>query len=261
MSTLRSNRGDELACDAVLFGLDATEASELEALAYDDEQLALELAAAAVALAEFERAGDGEPIPTKLAERILAARAPVVAEVLPPAADRVRPLPVRRPATAYVGWALAAAAIVLAIAGWSRRPSDSVATPQSTSAVRESLLGRADAIKAGWTKTTDEAAASASGDVVWHAATQSGVMRFDGLAPNDPALFQYQLWIFDETRDEAHPVDGGVFDVTARGEVLVPIAAKLHVGKPKLFAVTVEKPGGVVVSKRARIVVTAAPPT
>ena len=52
-----------------------------------------------------------------------------------------------------------------------------------------------------------------------------------------------------------------MFDVTpnARGEVIIPIEAKLAVAKPKLFAITVEKPGGVVVSKRERIVLTASP--
>lgn len=84
-------------------------------------------------------------------------------------------------------------------------------------------------------------------------------MRFVGLAVNDPRQLQYQLWIFDKNRDQAFPVDGGVFDITPAGEVIAPITAKLPVGEPMLFAVTVEKPGGVVVSKRERIVVTAAP--
>jgi anti-sigma-K factor RskA len=86
-------------------------------------------------------------------------------------------------------------------------------------------------------------------------------MRIRGLASNDPKVTQYQLWIFDAERGDTYPVDGGVFDVTptARGEVIVPIQAKLVVGKPVLFAITVEKPGGVVVSKRERIVLTAKP--
>ena len=42
------------------------------------------------------------------------------------------------------------------------------------------------------------------------------------------------------------------------GEVVVPIRAAVQVFEPKLFAVTVERPGGVVVSKRERIVLTAA---
>ena len=43
------------------------------------------------------------------------------------------------------------------------------------------------------------------------------------------------------------------------GEVVVRIDPKLHVSEAALFAVTIERPGGVVVSKRERIVVTAAP--
>jgi hypothetical protein len=49
-----------------------------------------------------------------------------------------------------------------------------------------------------------------------------------------------------------------VFDVTPGGEVVIPITARVPVQAPTLFAVTVERPGGVVVSKRERIVVTAA---
>lgn len=57
----------------------------------------------------------------------------------------------------------------------------------------------------------------------------------------------------------------GVFDVAEAnvngqtGDVIVPIKAALPVQEVALFAVTVEKPGGVVVSKRERIVVTAKP--
>lgn len=85
-------------------------------------------------------------------------------------------------------------------------------------------------------------------------------MRFKGLVANDPQVFQYQLWIFDAQRDERHPVDGGVFDVPpGADEVIVPIHAKLPVGQPVLFAITVEKPGGVVVSDRERIALVAKP--
>jgi anti-sigma-K factor RskA len=94
-----------------------------------------------------------------------------------------------------------------------------------------------------------------SGDVVWNPVTQQGFLRFVGLRPNDPQMHQYQLWIFDAARDQRYPVDGGVFDVPAnQGEVVVPIRAALPVGSAKAFAVTIEKPGGVVVSGRQHIV-------
>ena len=85
-------------------------------------------------------------------------------------------------------------------------------------------------------------------------------MRFRDLPANDPALEQYQLWIFDATRDDAHPVDGGLFDVEGDGEVIVPIAARLLVRDATLFAVTVEEPGGVVVSDRERLILVASAP-
>jgi hypothetical protein len=164
----------------------------------------------------------------------------------------------------------AAAGIALAIGAvlWANNKPPKVITNEivkitptlSPSQARAELLATAnDATTLAWTATTDEAAKGASGDVVWSASKQQGFMRFAGLAANDPAKLQYQLWIFDKNRDQAFPVDGGVFDVTPNGEVIVPITAKLHVDEPVLFAVTVEKPGGVVVSKRERIVVTAAP--
>ena len=86
-------------------------------------------------------------------------------------------------------------------------------------------------------------------------------LAFSGLAANDSSQIQYQLWIFDAGRDDRYPVDGGGFDVPAGvDEVVVPIQAKLPVGEVALFAVTVEKPGGVVVSSRERIAVLAQPP-
>jgi anti-sigma-K factor RskA len=90
--------------------------------------------------------------------------------------------------------------------------------------------------------------------VVWSDEKQAGYMRFRGLPANDPTKQTYQLWIFDETQDPKTPIDGGTFDVNADGEVIIPINAKLKARKPAMFAVTVEKPGGVVVSDRKNIV-------
>ena len=96
-----------------------------------------------------------------------------------------------------------------------------------------------------------------SGDVVWNDAGQQGVMRLAGLPANDPAVSQYQLWIVDANRDQ-HPVDGGVFDAPRDGrEVLIPIDAKLGVERPTVFAITREKPGGVVVSAGPLLIVAA----
>jgi hypothetical protein len=182
--------------------------------------------------------------------------------------------PSRGRAFAIAGWVAAAACLVLAVGAFVlKKPTIVTVAPPATSApppvdtappppakLREQLLAEVGTTRVAWSSTKDPAAKGASGDVVWNAAEQRGYMLFRGLAKNDPSAWQYQLWIFDKARDDKYPVDGGVFDVDAStGDVVVPIRAKLPVAEAALFAVTVEKPGGVVVSKRERIVVTAKP--
>lgn len=164
----------------------------------------------------------------------------------------------RRTWVAWSGWIAAAAAAV----GWfvaldRATPVVQPAAEPTVADVREGLVNR-NADLLAWTATEDPSAETASGDVVWSDVEQAGVMRIAGLEANDPTVSQYQLWIFDEARDERFPVDGGVFDIPGEGgDVLVPIRAAVPVTKATLFAVTVERPGGVVVSDRERIVLVA----
>lgn len=186
------------------------------------------------------------------------------AEVPGPAPAPVIPIRRRSRAPMIAAWMAAAACLALAVGAvlWARgrTAEPAVAAAPSPAEARAELLASAgDVATLAWQATEDAAAKGASGDVVWSPSKQRGYMRFQGLQPNDPKVAQYQLWIFDKLRDEKFPVDGGVFDVTSSGEVIVPISAKLAVSDAVLFAVTVEAPGGVVVSKRERIVVTAAP--
>jgi anti-sigma-K factor RskA len=135
-------------------------------------------------------------------------------------------------------------------------PSEAVTPPAPTpGALRASLIEEAPDVQTiAWAEAAEGAAPGASGDVVWSDARQEGYMRFRNFAANDPSVEQYQLWIFDAERNAAYPVDGGVFDVPAGSdEVIVPIRAKLPVSRATLFAITVEKPGGVVVSSRERL--------
>jgi anti-sigma-K factor RskA len=78
-------------------------------------------------------------------------------------------------------------------------------------------------------------------------------MRFRGLPVNTPSEEQYQLWIFARNQSDRTPIDGGVFDITSTEEVIIPIDPKLPVQDAYMFAVTIEKPGGVVVSSRERL--------
>jgi anti-sigma-K factor RskA len=163
-----------------------------------------------------------------------------------------------RTLTAWSGWLAAAAMLAVVV----REPRAVVApTPLvPTAAQLHDSLALADAksVRIAWTATGDSTAVGAEGDVVWSATGQRGVMRIVGLAPNDRTKWQYQLWIFDKNRDERYPVDGGVFDIPAGSrEVYVPIDARVPVDEATLFAVTIEPAGGVVVSTRERIALTA----
>ncbi len=240
-------RAQELLADRALDGLTREEAEELRRLGLDDDAT-FDVAAAALQVG----ATPLETMPAHLAQRVLEQ------------IDDVQPIRKRR--STAIAWIAAAACLALAIGAWlwaGRRDVEIVhvmpQTPSPAEARTELLASAHDAATLPWTATADPAAHGATGDVVWSPTAQKGYMRFRGLAPNDPTKTQYQLWIFDKTRDDKYPVDGGVFDVTSTGEVIVPISAKLHVTDATLFAVTVEQPGGVVVSKRERIVVTAAP--
>jgi hypothetical protein len=157
-----------------------------------------------------------------------------------------------------LGWYIAAACFILAIAGWWPRLTHKT-EPLSLSQLREQLLAESnDLIKTDWRPMTYRGNESLSGDVVWSNAKQQGFMRFSGMPVIDPQVGAYQLWIFDASQDEKFPVDGGIFAVDRKtGEVIVRINAKLKISRPTLFAITVEKPGGVVVSKRDSLVAVA----
>lgn len=154
------------------------------------------------------------------------------------------------------GWWAAAACLVLAVLGWLRAPNPLPGAAATPAEERAALLARPGSVEIPLSATKDPAAAGVTGDVVWNATTQRGFLRFVGLPPNDPRVQQYQVWIFDGARDQRYPVDGGLFDVPANSsEVLVPIRAAVPVHAAKAFAVTIEKPGGVVVSARDHVVV------
>jgi hypothetical protein len=220
-------------------------------------------AAGLVQVACLRREGAPSPMPAALRQKLirqgetalLRQRGPVAVP-----APAVRPK-VSTPATApsagrprlgaMLGWALAA---VLALVFVVLRP-DGPELPADLIASRAALLAEAgDAITLPWSPPTVAGYEQVKGDVVWSESRQQGYLRLAGLPVNDPSRAQYQLWIVDPERD-THPVDGGVFDVNSRGEVLIPIQAKLRVTNPKAFAITLEKPGGVVVSAGPLLVV------
>lgn len=252
-----------------------------------------EPAAAAVELALLRRIGSPLPsLPAALADRIgrdAAAHLPRPMVVEARDIEPRRDLPPQSRPVGGWSWRAAAgwwaAACLAGLLCWQWSGAGRIAAPPggplapttetrpSLAELRNRLLAEdPDAVKVAWKKAGDDPAVVADqadleaaeglGDVVWSPDRQQGFMRFRGLAANDPSVAQYQLWIFDAERNAAHPVDGGVFDVpsTAHGEVVVRIDPRLPIRRATAFAITVERPGGVVVSSRERLPLIAALP-
>jgi hypothetical protein len=277
----------DLLVKQVTEGLSAAEQRELDAMdsaLVTAESQSFERAAAAATLAGITPVELPAGLRAQLqrqAEAQLAAGTVVPLRGPPAATIAAAPVVATRGTASRSGtwgWLAAAACLVLAVLGWVRSPPtaptiaengnvapsavpvqpsvppESVAPP-TPAEERTAMLAQSDSIKVTLGATKDPAAAGVTGDVVWDPASQKGFVHFVGLATNDPQVRQYQIWVFDGTRDKRYPVDGGVFDVPAdQSEVVIPIHAALSIRQAKAFAITVEKPGGVVVSGLGHVV-------
>lgn len=273
----------EMLADRALEGLSHDESRELDTLlahrpGFDADCLDRAAGALAVALVS----PDERPMPASLRQQldvaagvwVSSARRSGSAPALPRGDIEGRPSAVRIEPSGgstrgrgalgplgVLGWFAAAACLTLAAVTWVSNAPSLLPTQASLRDARASLIASApgDLVRVAWTGTEDPAAAGGvDGELVWSDALDRGYMTFKGLAPNDASQSQYQLWIFDASRSADHPVDGGVFDIPSEGgEVVVPIDSRLPIERATLFAVTVERPGGVVVSSRERLAVLA----
>lgn len=284
MTDLQRERMLELLADQAVFGLDKDELMEVERLGKQfpdwENDVTLELAAAAIGLSSLEVKDE---LPARLRTKIFATAdnyfqtdetPSKVLNYTPRAAQTVNSAGINNVVETktkispwqWLGWAFAAAACVALAMMVLTKPENktpeiaktptTLPTPQpelSLEQKREQLLASGiDTVKIPLTNPKNEQ--EIVGDMVWSNAEQKGYAHFTNLPVNDAAQETYQLWIVDETRDAKTPLSGGVFNVSKNGEVIVPVSAQLEVRKPKMIAVTVEKPGGVVVSKQEKVV-------
>lgn len=265
----------DLLTKKAVYGLDDAEDNQLNDFdrnAVDAEFYSLEMTAAAIGLAAVTKI---EPMPDHLRAQILQ-KAPVKSGFQTDSGNAWSKASDYRDNSedekgswfswfGGLGWATAVAAcLALAINIWFTRfqaPVDSasnqpVTQPQKLTLAqqREQLINSArDIIKASWAAGNVKEIKEISGDIVWSDEKQAGFMRFTGLPKKGAPEACYQLWIFDKVQDKATPIDGGTFEVTQEGEVIVPVDAKIKANGPQMFAVTIERAGGVVVSKREKI--------
>jgi anti-sigma-K factor RskA len=256
------DRLHQLLADRATQGLSAPESAELDRLmqeVWGAAALAEEFELAAAA-ADLAMCGPFEELPGSIRQSVesraaewMQGRSPK-----PEIAGRIRPASAPRMSLAGVaGWLAAAACLALAASVWLGTPRPPPAADPA--ADRAALLaGAKDLVQVPWAAAGELENSGVAGDIIWSTAAQRGYMAFEGLRANDPAKEQYQLWIFDPAQSDKTPIDGGVFDAKA-GRIVVPIDPKIRVTGATLFAVTIEKPGGVVVSDRSRLVLVAKP--
>lgn len=253
----------ELLAGRALGDLSRDEEHELQTLLVSQGAIdADEFDRVAAALLLSRKPGSREELPRHLRERIaVEARRhlPVAPATSSSTSEADRPSVA--PSSTFsrrevAAWFAAAACLLVALTLWFGRSSES-STSLSPMALRERLLKDApDLVRVKWQPGKTPVDPPVTGDVVWSNARQEGYLHFHGLPKNDATREQYQLWIIDPQRDD-EPIDGGVFDISSTGDVVIPISPKLQVLSPKAFAITIEKPGGVVVSTQERLPVLA----
>lgn len=175
-------------------------------------------------------------------------------------------------APVWGGWLAAAASLLIALdlSGQRRSPSQAFTAlregqrdgglaslvarsplalfDQFTSSARDSVSVHVACVKAGSVPDT-------KAEVVWSPSQRTGFLKVAGLPANNTSQSRYQIWVVDATRTDAFPVDAGLFDIPHSGGCyVVPINARLPIGQPRAFAVTLESPMGAVVSKPDRVI-------
>jgi len=246
----------DLLCKKATYGLNEQEEKQLadlqNAAGTGDLSASFELATATIGMADLYTI---EEMPELLRSRISADAERFFNDT----STASEPAP-RGSIFDWLGWAVAAAACVaLALNLYYTRQQTPVAqsgTPTPTpeqkltpSQMRQALMVSAPDLARGILGRGAINELNPTGDVVWSDEKQAGYVRVSGLPKNDPGKETYQLWIVAENQDPKTPVDGGTFDINSDGEIIIPIDAKVKVQNPQAFAITIEKPGGVVVSK------------
>jgi len=181
--------------------------------------------------------------------------------------------PIRRSATPWIPWALAAGLAVAAVgamwqstglraqlAAQADRINELTVTAALARAETADLrlavakLRESNRVANFRIALLDSLLAAAPKTVavsVWDNDRQDGVFIVRNLAPL-PSDKDYQLWIIDPKYPT--PVDAGVFKVDAKGDVRADFRAKLPIEAANKFAVTIEHKGGAAVPNTKAIV-------
>jgi len=159
----------------------------------------------------------------------------------------------------FAGWLVAAASIAFAAFTYVNTRPPAV---QGLNDRAAALVAQAGTVTLAWTPMGERSKAGVTGSVIWNDRQQTGFIKFKGVKPNDPAIEQFQLWVFDK-KHGAIPTTAGVFDVRTAdatatdGEYIIEIKPALNVANAEMFAISVEKPGGSMSPNTSDLVMTA----
>jgi anti-sigma-K factor RskA len=175
-------------------------------------------------------------------------------------------VPVSRPANPWIPWAIAAALALVSLAflwqsaglrsqlaAQANRINELTASAElarsETSDLRRAVakLRESNRLASFRIALLDSLLAASPKTIavsVWDNERQDGVFIVRNLKPL-PSDKDYQLWIIDPKYPS--PVDAGVFQVDAKGNVRRDFRAKLPIQAANQFAVTIEQKGGAAV--------------
>ena len=133
-------------------------------------------------------------------------------------------------ALAAAGWILAGVLVALWLAARIAGVGDPDAAVERAS----------DAMPMALVAGSGGDAASIAGRVVWSPSLQAGLLRVEGLAPNEAAERRYQAWLVDGS-EKGRVVPAGLFDVSPEGGVTeARLRPALPVGEAARVVVTLE---------------------
>ncbi len=276
----QQDRWFDLLIQRATSGLSMTEQQELDQLAFSfDNQHEIDQFEATAAAFDLSISSIVyEAMPNEIHDRLLISAGRFLGEKSPStvsasvsAIDRTEPdskveRSGRNDTTMSVRWReivsllVAAASLMLILSGYNPFSGSPDVPIASAFEKMDKFMASApsDLVNVDWVPVDNQ---TASGKVIWSDSRQEGYMVFSGMNENDPSIEQYQLWVFNDPKQET-PTDGGVFNISTSdigpdGNIVIPINPTVPVDHAVQFAVTVEKPGGVYVSERKTIPVLA----
>ncbi|MBV9463642.1 MAG: anti-sigma factor [Verrucomicrobiae bacterium] len=217
---------EEQACLYVLDSMDAAESLEFEERLRSDPELRRRVAELRDAAATLALASPQKEPPAELKRRVLRRIAK---------SETDSALDIRRPARAWIPWAVAASLAVACL--FLQQDRSELRRQVAALETRDQMAQMKIAMLSSKMDNVPKAAAVAC----WDPEHRRGLLTVSSLPPAGSGQ-DYQLWVIDP--DTGKPVSAGVFTVDAQGTARIHFTAEHPMPQAHQFAVSVEPKGG-----------------